>query len=151
LVLSDSIEGEAREVAKVMAAVARQVRRYGQPARAPCVLLSSGETTVTVRGTGKGGRNVEFLLSLAIALDGLKGVSAIAGDTDGVDGALDIAGAIVTPSTLARAASLGLSARAYLDDNDGHSFFAALGDQVTTGPTLTNVNDFRALVIEQAD
>jgi glycerate 2-kinase len=151
LVLSDSIEGEAREVAKVMAAMARQVRRYGQPARAPCVLLSGGETTVTVRGTGKGGRNVEFLLSLAIALDGLKGVSAIAGDTDGVDGALEVAGAIVTPSTLARAASLGLSARAYLDNNDGHSFFAALGDQVATGPTLTNVNDFRAIVIEPAD
>ena len=130
-----------------MAAIAGQVRRHGQPAAAPCVLLSGGETTVTVRGKGRGGRNVEFLLALAIALRGLPGVFAIAGDTDGVDGAEEAAGALVTPDTLARGQRLGLDARARLDDNDAYGFFAALGDLVITGPTLTNVNDFRAVYI----
>jgi glycerate 2-kinase len=150
LILGDAIEGEAREVGKVMAGIARQIVRHGQPARAPCVLLSGGETTVTVRGSGRGGRNVEFLLSLAVALDGLPGVFALAGDTDGVDGVEEIAGAMVTPNTIARAALKGLDAKQSLADNDGHSFFAALGDQIVTGPTLTNVNDFRAILITDA-
>ncbi|MBP6618391.1 MAG: glycerate kinase, partial [Burkholderiaceae bacterium] len=114
----------------------------------PCVLLSGGEATVTLRGTGRGGRNVEFLLSLGVALNGLPGVYALAGDTDGVDGAEEIAGALLTPDTLARAWALGTNPRSSLDNNDGHGFFQALGDAVVTGPTLTNVNDFRAILIE---
>lgn len=147
LILGDSIEGESREVAKVLAGIAQQVRRYGQPCRPPCVLLSGGETTVTLRGTGRGGRNVEFLLALAIALRGEAGTWAIAGDTDGVDGAEEIAGAIVAPDTIFRAARLGVRAADRLADNDAHAFFKALGDQVVTGPTLTNVNDFRAVLV----
>ena len=147
LILGDAIEGEAREAARVMAAVARQVATHGQPARPPCVLLSGGETTVTVRGHGQGGRNVEFLLALAIALKGREGIYALAADTDGIDGGEAVAGAVVTPDTILRAARLGINARARLDDNDGHGFFAALDDQVITGPTLTNVNDFRAILV----
>lgn len=147
VILGDAIEGEAREVGRVMAGIALQVARHGQPAAAPCVLLSGGETTVTVRGSGRGGRNVEFLLALAVALKGAPGISAIAGDTDGVDGAEDVAGAVIGPGTLAEAAARGLSGQAALDDNDGHGFFEALGAQVITGPTLTNVNDFRAILI----
>ena len=147
LLLGDAIEGEAREVGKVMAGIARSAARHGHPLAAPCVLLSGGETTVTVRGSGRGGRNVEFLLSLAVALDSEPNVWAIAGDTDGVDGAEEVAGAIVAPDTLARAWSKGIRAVDCLMENDGHGFFAALGDQVITGPTLTNVNDFRALLI----
>jgi hydroxypyruvate reductase len=147
LLLGDALEGEARDVGKVMAGIARSVAQHGQPIAPPCVLLSGGETTVTVRGQGRGGRNVEFLLSLAVALDGLAGTWAIAGDTDGVDGAEEIAGAIVTPDTLARAWGKGIRAADRLMDNDGHGFFEALGDQVITGPTLTNVNDFRALLV----
>ncbi|MDQ3764318.1 MAG: glycerate kinase [Actinomycetota bacterium] len=147
VILSDSLEGEAREVGIVLAGIARQVRRHSQPAPAPCVLLSGGETTVTVRGTGRGGRNVELLLSLALALRGAEHVHAIACDTDGVDGAAEVAGALVEPDTLRRAEQLGLNAAAALADNDGHSFFAALGDQIVTGPTLTNVNDFRAVLV----
>ncbi|MDQ3899811.1 MAG: glycerate kinase [Actinomycetota bacterium] len=147
VILSDSLEGEAREVGIVLAGIARQVGRHGQPATAPCVLLSGGETTVTVRGTGRGGRNVELLLALALALRGAAGVHAIACDTDGVDGAEEVAGALVGPDTLRRAEQVGLNAAAALADNDGHGFFAALGDQVVTGPTLTNVNDFRAVLI----
>ena len=147
-ILGDSLEGEAREVGKTIAGIARQVALHGQPFHPPCVLLSGGETTVTLKGRGRGGRNVEFLLSLAIALDGLPGVHAIAGDTDGVDGVEEIAGACAAPDTLARAWALGLRPRASLDDNDGHGFFQALGDSVVTGPTLTNVNDFRAVLIE---
>ena len=146
-ILGDSIEGEARDVGKVHAALARQVAERGQPFAAPCVLLSGGETTVTLRGQGRGGRNVEFLLSLAVALDGQSGVHALAGDTDGVDGAEELAGAVITPDTLQRAWSRGINPRASLDNNDGHGFFQALGDSVVTGPTLTNVNDFRAIVI----
>jgi glycerate 2-kinase len=146
-ILGDAIEGEAREVGKVMAGIARQVAVHGQPAPAPCVLVSGGETTVTVGGAGRGGRNVEFLLSLAVELDGRPRIFAIAGDTDGVDGAEDVAGAIVTPDSLERARRAGLNARASLAENDGHGFFGALGDQVVTGPTLTNVNDFRAVLI----
>jgi hydroxypyruvate reductase len=146
-ILSDSIEGEARDVGKAMAAIARQVALRDQPFAAPCALLSGGETTVTVHGRGRGGRNVEFLLSLAIALDGLARVWAFAGDTDGVDGVEEIAGALLTPTTLARAWAKGVRPKDALADNDGHGFFAALGDQVATGPTLTNVNDFRAVIV----
>jgi glycerate 2-kinase len=147
-ILGDAIEGEAREVGKVMAGIALQVARRRQPVAPPCVLLSGGETTVSVRGSGTGGRNVEYLLSLAIALDGQPGIHALAGDTDGVDGQLDVAGAQVTPTSLARARSLGLRPRDMLDNNDGHTFFAALDDAIVTGPTLTNVNDFRAVYVE---
>ena len=146
-ILGDSIEGEARDVGKVMAGMAQQAARRGQPFAAPCVLLSGGETTVTVRGNGRGGRNVEFLLSLGISLDGEPGVHALAGDTDGVDGQEDIAGAVLAPDTLQRAWALGLRPRDSLDNNDGHGFFQALGDSVVTGPTLTNVNDFRAVLV----
>jgi len=147
-ILGDAIEGEARDVAKTMAGIALQVARRGQPVAAPCVLISGGETTVTVRGQGRGGRNVEFLLSLGIALNGEPVIHALAGDTDGVDGQEEIAGAVLMPDTLSRAWAQGLRPRERLDDNDGHGFFEALGDSVVTGPTLTNVNDFRAIVID---
>lgn len=147
LILGDSIEGEARDVGKVMAGIARQVRYYGQPVQPPCVLLSGGETTVTVRGGGNGGRNVEFLLSLATTLAGQADTWALAADTDGVDGAAEIAGALVSPSTLERAFALGINPQDSLADNDGHGFFQALEDSVITGPTLTNVNDFRAVLV----
>ena len=147
LILGDSIEGEAREVGVVLAGIARQVLRHGQPVAPPCVLLSGGETTVTVRGKGRGGRNVELLLALAVALHGADRVYALSADTDGVDGAEEVAGAIVGPDTLERAAALGIDAAGALSDNDGHGFFEAIGDQVITGPTLTNVNDFRAVLV----
>jgi glycerate 2-kinase len=147
-ILGDAIESEAREAAKTLAGITLQVARRGQPFKAPCVLLSGGETTVTVRGRGRGGRNVEFLLSLGLALDGEPGVHALAGDTDGVDGQEEIAGALLSPDTLSRAWALDMGPRQRLDDNDGHGFFEALGDSVVTGPTLTNVNDFRAIVID---
>lgn len=147
VVLGDQIEGEARDVAKVMAGIAKQVRNHAQPAMAPCVLLSGGETTVTVKGKGRGGRNAEFLLSLAIQLRGIDGIYALAADTDGIDGSEDNAGAIITPDTLQRAAELGLNPKAALADNDGYGFFEKLDDLVKTGPTLTNVNDFRAILI----
>jgi glycerate 2-kinase len=146
-ILSDALEGEAKDVGTVLAGLARQVAERDQPVAKPCVLLSGGETTVTVRGRGRGGRNVECLLSMAAALEGHPRVHALAGDTDGVDGLEEIAGAIVTPDTLARAAALALRARERLADNDGHGFFEALGDSVVTGPTLTNVNDFRAILV----
>jgi hydroxypyruvate reductase len=150
-ILGDSIEGEAREVGKVMAGIALQVARHRMPFEPPCVLLSGGETTVTLRGDGRGGRNVEFLLSLAIALEGEAGIHAMAGDTDGVDGVEEIAGAQIDPGTLGRAWALAINPAAALANNDGHGFFGALGDAVVTGPTLTNVNDFRAIFIEPAD
>ena len=147
-ILSDEIEGESREVGKVHAALARAVARRGTPFAKPCVILSGGETTVTVRDKGgRGGRASEFLLGCAIALHGEPGVHVLAADTDGIDGIEDNAGAIVTPDTLARAAALGLAPAAYLDGNDGYSFFAALSDLVVTGPTFTNVNDFRAILV----
>jgi hydroxypyruvate reductase len=146
-ILGDSLEGEAREAGKLMAGMALQVARRGQPFAAPCVLLSGGETTVTVRGDGRGGRNVEFLLAAAIALRGEPGVHGLAGDTDGVDGVEEIAGACFSPDTLARAFEREMRPMQSLDRNDGHGFFQALGDSVVTGPTLTNVNDFRALLI----
>jgi hydroxypyruvate reductase len=148
-ILGDALEGEARDVGKVLAGIAMQVAVRSQPFVAPCVLLSGGETTVTVRGSGRGGRNVEFLLSLAIALDGQPRVHALAGDTDGVDGQEEIAGAYMAPDTLTRAWSRGLKPQDMLADNDGHGFFSALDDSVITGPTLTNVNDFRAILIER--
>ncbi len=147
-ILGDAIEGEARDVGKVLAGIALQVARHGQPVAAPCVLLSGGETTVTVRGKGRGGRNVECLLSMGITLNSHPHIRALAGDTDGVDGQEEIAGAIVTPDSLARAWALGMSPLERLDNNDGHGFFGALGDSVITGPTLTNVNDFRAILID---
>lgn len=145
--LGDSYEGEARDVGKVMGSLARECATRQHPFQAPCVLISGGETTVTVRGSGRGGRNVEFLLSLGITLAGTPGVHALAGDTDGVDGLEEIAGAYLAPDTLARAWALGMPPLASLDNNDGHGFFGALGDAVITGPTLTNVNDFRAVLI----
>lgn len=147
LILGDALEGEARDVGFVMAGIARQVQRFGQPVKRPCVLISGGETTVTVRGTGVGGRNVEFLLALALKLAGADGIHALAADTDGVDGAIDVAGALLSPDTLARARALGIDPWQALSDNDAHRFFKALGDQVITGPTLTNVNDFRAVLV----
>ena len=147
LILGDALEGEAAEVAKVHAGIARSIAQHGRPLAAPCVLLSGGETTVTVRGRGRGGRNVEFLLALAVALDGHPRVHALAADTDGVDGAEDIAGALCDPTTLARARALGIDPKASLADNDGHGFFGALGDALVTGPTDTNVNDFRAILV----
>ena len=146
-ILGDALEGEARDVAKVIGGIALQTAARHQPFAPPCVLLSGGETTVTVRGQGRGGRNVEFLLSLALTLDRRDGIHALAGDTDGVDGQEEIAGAVLAPDTLARAEALGLRARERLDDNDAHTFFETLGDSVVTGPTRTNVNDFRAVLI----
>lgn len=146
-ILGDGPQGEARDVGKVLAGIALQVAERGQPFAAPCVLLSGGETTVTVRGSGRGGRNVECLLAMAIALDGHPRIAALAGDTDGVDGQEEIAGATLAPDSLERAWALGLRPADSLADNDGHGFFQALGDAVITGPTLTNVNDFRAILI----
>jgi glycerate 2-kinase len=147
-ILGDAIEGEARDVGKVLAGIALQAAERNQPFASPCVLLSGGETTVTIKGQGRGGRNVECLLSMAIALDGHARIHALAGDTDGVDGAEEVAGAYAGPDTLQRAWALGLKPKERLADNDGHGFFGALGDAEVTGPTLTNVNDFRALLIE---
>ncbi|HEY4081311.1 MAG TPA: glycerate kinase [Burkholderiaceae bacterium] len=147
-VLSDEIEGESREIGRMHAALARSVARRGEPFAKPCVLLSGGETTVTVKHKGgRGGRATEFLLGCALALQGEPGVHVLAADTDGIDGVEDNAGAFVTPDTLARAASLGVSARAQLEANDAYNFFAPLGDLLVTGPSFTNVNDFRALLI----
>ncbi len=149
LILGNAIEGEARDAGLVHAGIAKQVARHGQPAEPPCVLISGGETTVTVRGGGRGGRNAEFLLSLAVALDGRAGIAAIAADTDGIDGSEDNAGAVLLPDTLARAARAGLDAKAHLARNDAYPLFAKLGDLVVTGPTRTNVNDFRAIVVDR--
>lgn len=147
-VLSDEMEGESREVGKVQAALARYVARHGEPFAKPCVILSGGETTVTVKTKGgRGGRATEFLLGCAIALQGEPNVHVLAADTDGIDGVEDNAGAIVTPSTLARAVAQGLKAQDFLDRNDAYNFFKPLGDLVVPGPTFTNVNDFRALLI----
>lgn len=147
LMLGDSVTGEAREVAKVYAALAREIRYYGHPYEPPVALISGGETTVTVKGNGQGGRNSEFLLSLAIALDGLENVYALACDTDGIDGMTASAGAILTPDSLARARESGLDPVALLANNDSHTFFKQLNDLVTIGPTRTNVNDFRIILI----
>lgn len=147
LILGDAIEGEAREVGKAMAGIARSCLLHGQPLSGPCVLLSGGETTVTVRGQGVGGRNTEFLLGLALGLGETPGIHALAADTDGIDGTCDNAGAFISPDTLGRARALGLDARARLADNDAWGFFNGLGDLLVTGPTRVNVNDFRAILI----
>jgi hydroxypyruvate reductase len=149
VILGDSIEGEARDVALVHAGIARQCALRGQPAKPPCVLISGGETTITLKGKGKGGRNTEFLLALAIALNGMPNIYALAGDTDGIDGSEDNAGALIFPDTLERAGKAGINAKAMLADNDPWGFFNALGDLLMTGPTLTNVNDFRAILIDK--
>ncbi len=149
LILGSALEGEAKQVGIVHAGIAQQVVQHGQPIAPPCILLSGGETTVTVTGqAGKGGRNSEFLLSLAVALKGQAGVWAIACDTDGIDGSEDNAGAIITPTSLQQGRDRGLKASDLLDRHDSYSFFAALDALVHTGPTLTNVNDFRAILIE---
>jgi len=147
LILANDIEGEARDVGYVHAAIARQVCGFAQPAPPPCALISGGETSVTLKGSGLGGRNTEFLLALGIALDGHPNIFALAADTDGIDGSEDNAGALLFPDSLSRAAKLGMPAKAMLANNDPYAFFSALGDLVVTGPTLTNVNDFRAILI----
>ena len=145
--LGDRITGEASEVAKAQEALARRVLQGKEPLKPPVAIISGGECTVTVRGSGRGGRNTEFLLSLAIGLDGLPNVQAIACDTDGIDGSEDNAGAVLLPDSLARGAHRGADARKLLADNDAYGFFSALGDLVETGPTRTNVNDYRAILI----
>lgn len=147
LILGNAIEGESREAAIVHAGIAKQIAGFGQPAEPPVAIISGGETTVTVRGKGRGGRNAEFLLSLAIALDGHASIFALAGDTDGIDGSEDNAGAIITPDTLARAARAGIDVKAHFADNDAYTVFERLGDLIVTGPTRTNVNDFRAILV----
>ena len=148
LILSDSIEGESNDIGMVHAAIVKQVNKYAQPAKAPLCILSGGETTVTIRNpNGKGGRNTQFLLSLAIALDSVTNVYAIACDTDGIDGSENNAGALLYPDTLERAYKLGLNPKKYVERNDAYTFFFKLGDLVETGPTYTNVNDFRAILV----
>ena len=149
LILGDSIEGEAREVGFVHAGIALQASRFGQPVKPPCAIISGGETTVTVRGQGVGGRNVEFLLALALKLNGSEGIHALAADTDGVDGGAEVAGAFISPSTLARARKLGIDPWTELSNNNGHGFFEKLGDQLIPGPTLTNVNDLRVILVDR--
>lgn len=148
LILGDEIEGEAREVARALAGIAKSCARHGTPVTPPCVLLSGGEATVTIRGNGRGGRNSELMLALAVALQGHPRIHALAGDTDGIDGSEDNAGALVAPDTLARARALGLDPLAALADNDAYGFFSATGDLLVTGPTLTNVNDFHAIFVQ---
>jgi len=146
-ILGDSVTGEAREVAKVYGALAREVRQHGLPYQPPVALISGGETTVTVRGKGRGGRNAEFLLALGLDLNGAEGIHALACDTDGIDGSEDNAGAVLAPDTLERAEKKKLVGAKMLDDNDGYGFFSALGDLVVTGPTRTNVNDYRVILV----
>ena len=148
LVLGDNIEGEAREVAKVMAGIAQYVQSNNDPVACPCVILSGGETTVTLKGSGRGGRNAEFLLALANCLQGQAGIYALAADTDGIDGSEDNAGALLTPDTAAKAKAKGVDMEGMLNNNDGYGFFNALQSLLITGPTRTNVNDFRAIYIE---
>ncbi|MCU0838778.1 MAG: glycerate kinase [Rhodospirillales bacterium] len=147
LILGDAIEGESREVAAAHAALALAIAHGEGPLRPPAVLLSGGETTVTVRGGGRGGRNTEYALALALALGGAPQIFALAGDSDGIDGVEDAAGAVVGPDTLSRGYALGLDAGSHLADNDSYPYFAALGDLIVTGPTRTNVNDIRAILI----
>ncbi len=147
VVLGDSVTGEASEVAKVYAALARQIRCHGEPFKPPLALISGGECTVTVRGKGRGGRCSEFLLSLALELDGMRDIHALACDTDGIDGSEDNAGAVLAPNSPARAGAAGISAKKLLANNDGYSFFEGLNDLVVTGPTRTNVNDFRVILV----
>lgn len=150
VVLGDALQGEARDVAAEQAALALRLQAEGGSDAAPLLILSGGELTVTRRGDGVGGPNAEFSLALALALDGAAGVHAIACDTDGVDGAAEVAGAIIGPDSLAKAVDRGVSATEALARNDAHSFFGQIGAQVVTGPTLTNVNDFRAILVQHA-
>ena len=147
VVLGDTVTGEASEVAKVYAALVREIRDHQQPFRPPVALISGGECTVTVRGNGRGGRCAEFLTSLAVELDGMPDVYALAADTDGIDGTEDNAGALLLPDSPARAAAKGISAKQLLANNDGYSYFEALGDLLVTGPTRTNVNDYRVILV----
>lgn len=147
LSLGDAIEGEASKVGARHAHFVREIRAGIAPVKPPCVIISGGETTVTVKGNGRGGRNVEYLLALTVALEGMPGVYALAGDTDGIDGTENNAGAVTAPDSLARARTGGRDPAAMLADNDGYAFFEGLGDLVVTGPTLTNVNDFRAILL----
>ncbi|MEP7261793.1 MAG: MOFRL family protein, partial [Usitatibacter sp.] len=147
MVLGDSVTGESAEVAKVFGAIARQAREHGHPIRPPVAIISGGETTVTLKGDGRGGRCSEFLLSLAIDTNGLDDTWALACDTDGIDGSQDNAGALMAPDSIARALALGLHPKRMLATNDGYGFFSALGDLVVTGPTRTNVNDFRIILV----
>jgi glycerate 2-kinase len=147
LILGDALEGEARDVGSVLAGIALQTQRSAQPVKPPCVLISGGETTVTLRGNGVGGRNVECLLACAFKLSGAQNIHALMADSDGIDGAAEVAGAIISPDTLQRARAAGLDPQAMLSNNDAHTFFETLGDQVITGPTLTNVNDIRLIMI----
>jgi hydroxypyruvate reductase len=148
VILGDSVTGEAREVAKVMAALVREIRAHASPFKPPVALISGGECTVTVKRTGgRGGRCGEFLLALGLELAGVAEVHAIAADTDGIDGSEDNAGALLAPDTLERAQALGLDARRFLAGHDSYGIFSALGDLVVTGPTRTNVNDYRAILI----
>ncbi len=147
VILSDRIEGEAREVGKVLASLAKHTADHGEPFKRPVVLLSGGETTVTVKGSGRGGRNAEFLLGLMLALEGHSQIHAIACDTDGIDGSEDNAGAWVGPEALKQLQSMNIDAAACLNDNNAHAVFEALNSLIVTGPTLTNVNDFRAILI----
>lgn len=150
-ILGDALEGEAKMLGAEHAGLAKQVAAGLHPVfKPPCILLSGGETTVTVRGNGTGGRNVEYALAVAVALEGAADIYVLAADTDGVDGMADIAGAFVMPDTLERAKAAGLDAAACLQNNDGHGFFGAIGDSLMTGPTQTNVNDFRAILIGAA-
>lgn len=149
VILGDSIEGESRDVGLVHVGIARQCAMRGQPMEPPCVLISGGETTITLKGDGKGGPNTEFLLAMAIALDGMENIYALAGDTDGVDGSEDNAGALIYPNTLQRAEAAGISAKAMLANNDPYTFFKGIGDLLETGPTMTNVNDLRLVYIEK--
>ena len=148
IILGDAIEGEARDVGYVHADMALQARRFGQPIKPPCAIISGGETTVTLRGNGVGGRNVEFLLALALKLNGAPGIYAMAADTDGVDGGAEVAGAFINPTTLARARKLDIDPYTELSNNNAHQFFEKLGDQLMTGPTLTNVNDIRIILVD---
>ncbi len=146
-ILSDAIEGEARDIGMMHAAIAKEIASRNRPVARPALLLSGGETTVTLRGNGKGGRNSEFLLSFALAIEGVDGISALAGDTDGIDGSEDNAGAVADGTSIARMRAAGIDARSALANNDAYSAFQAIGDLVITGPTGTNVNDFRAILV----
>jgi hydroxypyruvate reductase len=147
VILGDAVTGEAREIARSYAALAKEIHAYPQFLKAPVALLSGGETTVTVRGNGRGGRNSEFLLSLLLALEGQERTYALACDTDGLDGSENNAGAVMTPDSAVRANRLGLNAAEFLNRNDAYTFFQGLGDLVTTGPTYTNVNDYRVILV----
>ena len=146
-ILSDAVEGEARDVARVHAAIAREIRTRNRPFARPAVLLSGGETTITLRGTGRGGRNSEFLLAFALAIEGMEGITALAADSDGIDGAGDNAGAFADGGTATRMRAAGIDPLAALHNNDAYTAFRAVDGLLMTGPTGTNVNDFRAIII----